>query len=163
MMSSPLDAVGPRCRRYALALGCLTLLFALRVAAQSVQHWAPVTWLPPFSQFQGSALPYWLLLGTQLLLLSLMIAVIFRVEGGRSLGHARVARTLRWVGGVYMAGSLGRIAVGLALPHAPAWFTAWIPAIFHVMLASFVLTLAAYTVAVHRAKNPARADPPEAA
>jgi hypothetical protein len=134
----------PRRRRYALLLGLLTFLFALRTAGQAIQRWAPVDWLPPFRDFQGSALPYWLLLAIQLLLLALMIAVTCDVEAGHRRRNPRASRILRWIGGLYMAGALGRIAVGLALPGAPAWFTTWIPAIFHVVLAAFVLTLAAY-------------------
>jgi hypothetical protein len=43
-----------------------------------------------------------------------------------------------------MGGSLARLAVGLVFDQAPAWFTAWIPGAFHVVLAAFVLTLASY-------------------
>ena len=55
-----------------------------------------------------------------------------------------MGRILAWIGGIYMAGSLARLAVGLAVTDAPPWFTAWISAVFHVVLAGFVLTLAAY-------------------
>jgi hypothetical protein len=41
-----------------------------------------------------------------------------------------------------MAGALGRIGIGLAVPAAPDWFRTWIPAAFHVVLAAFVLALA---------------------
>lgn len=51
---------------------------------------------------------------------------------------------LAWIGGVYMLGSLLRIVVGLVLPTAPAWFSTWIPALFHVVLAGFMLTLSYY-------------------
>jgi len=40
--------------------------------------------------------------------------------------------------------SVGRIVVGLSVPAAPAWFSTWIPAVFHVVLAAYVLTLAHY-------------------
>ncbi|MDB5802156.1 MAG: hypothetical protein JWL63_3095 [Rhodocyclales bacterium] len=45
-----------------------------------------------------------------------------------------------------MGGSIWRLVVGLAIPEASAWFSAWIPAVFHVLLASFVLTLAVYNL-----------------
>jgi uncharacterized membrane protein len=38
-----------------------------------------------------------------------------------------------------------RIVVGLALPDAPPWFRTWIPALFHLVLAGFVLVLALYS------------------
>ena len=137
-------AADARCRRFALALGGLTALFALRVAAQALQRWTPLDALPDFGSFQGSGLPYWLLLAVQLFILALMVSIAYDVAGCTRRRNQRAARVLGWVGAVYMAGSLGRIAIGLALPDAPPWFTAWIPAFFHVILAAFVLTLAAY-------------------
>jgi hypothetical protein len=54
-----------------------------------------------------------------------------------------------------MAGAMTRLAIGLALPNAPAWFTAWISGAFHVVLATFVLALARY----HWVSDPARGQP----
>ena len=61
--------------------------------------------------FQGSRLPYGLMLSFKLLIL-----------------------VVSWVG----------CAVGLAVPDAHAWFKAWIPAFFHVVLAAFVLVVSFY-------------------
>jgi hypothetical protein len=74
------------------------------------------------------------LLSSQVLILGVMIFCNLRPPKG--------GRALLWIGGLYMAGSLLRIAVGIALPSAPAWFSAWIPAAFHLVLAGYVLTLA---------------------
>jgi hypothetical protein len=90
--------------------------------------------LPPFDAFQGSNLPYPVLLGSQLLILGLMVFCNLRPPNG--------GRVLLWLGGLYMAGSLLRIAVGIAVPGASAWFSTWIPALFHVVLAGYVLALA---------------------
>jgi hypothetical protein len=65
---------------------------------------------------------------------------------------ARAATALRWCGGVYMAASLTRLAIGLGFPAAPPWFSAWISGAFHLVLAGFVLTLAAF----HRRASGAR-------
>ncbi|MEA3192186.1 MAG: hypothetical protein QOD26_519 [Betaproteobacteria bacterium] len=59
-----------------------------------------------------------------------------------NLRRPKGGRVLLWIGSLYMAGSLLRIAVGLAVPGVPAWFSAWIPALFHLVLASYVLALA---------------------
>ena len=128
----------------AVILAALSTLFALRALGQAVQRWVPQPFLPPFDAFQGSDLPYWLLLSSQLVILGLMIGVTSRVWWGVLKKSPRSARILGRAGGLYMAGSLARLAVGVAMPDAPAWFTAWIPALFHVVLAGFVLTLAAY-------------------
>jgi uncharacterized membrane protein required for colicin V production len=136
--------VDARCRRYAWILGVLTALFALRVAGQALQRWMPLDALPAFDGFKGSALPYWLLLAVQLFILVLMASITFDVAAGTRRRNRQSARVLGWLGGIYMASSLGHIAADLALAHPAPWFTAWIPAFFHVVLAGFVVTLAAY-------------------
>ena len=131
-------------RGYAFLLWGLTLLFALRVLGQALQRWLPQEFLPPFAAFQGSALPYWLLLSTQLLILAVMVSVSRRVQTGVLAPHKRSGTILTWAGAVYMAVALGRLALGLMMNEAPAWFHAWIPAIWHVVLAGFVLTIARF-------------------
>lgn len=125
------------------ALFAYTAAFSFRIVAQALQYWGPQHFLPPFSSFQGSNLPYWALLASQLLILAIMVRVSWRVQRG-ALITDRIGAALAWVGGIYLAGSLGRIVVGLGVPSAPEWYRAWIPAVFHVVLAGFVLTLAAY-------------------
>ena len=138
---------------HAVLLAVLTVLFLLRVAGQAIQHWLPQPWLPPFGAFQGSGLPYPVLLSAQLAILAVMLRVWWRVRRSALLPSARVGRTLAWFGGVYMAGSCLRIVVGLALPGAPHWFSAWIPALFHLVLAGFVLVTADYHL---RERKPGR-------
>lgn len=131
-------------RHYSTLLWLLTGLFAMRVAGQAIQRWLPQPFLPSFHAFQGSSLPYWGLLSAQLLILGAMMRTAWRIQMSKLAPSRRAGTVLSWIGGVYMAGSLGRIVVGLAVPGAPAWFSTWIPAMFHVVLAGFVLTLALY-------------------
>jgi hypothetical protein len=128
---------------YGIALAGLTLLFSLRVIGQALQLWAPQSYLPSFDRFQGSNLPYPVLLATQLVILALMVNTAYGVASGRATLGPGAARVLWWAGTVYFGGSIARIVVGAAYTQAPPWFTAWIPAFFHVVLAAFVLTLAA--------------------
>ena len=130
--------------RYALVLAILTTLFALRVLGQAVQRWWPVPGLPPFDEFQGSNLPYWILLPVQLALLAWMSAATYAIGRGKRQPSPKAARVLAWLGAVYMTGSVLRIVIGLGATDAAPWFTAWISAGFHVVLAAFVLTVAAY-------------------
>lgn len=118
-----------------------TVLFALRVAAQVVQRWAPVAWLPPAGAFQGSGLPYPLLLTAQLAILALMLRAGGRLAAGVLVPRVVLGRRLCACGVLYLTLSLARLAVGLAAPEAAAWFRAWIPGLFHLVLAGFVLTL----------------------
>ena len=115
-------------------LWVLTFFFSLRVAGQAIQYWMPRSYLPAFGAFQGSNLPYPVLLGSQIVILAAMVIC--------NLRRPRAHRALLWFGSFYMAGSLARIAVGLAVPDAPEWFSTWIPAVFHVVLAAYVLALA---------------------
>lgn len=131
--------------RFAALLWTLTSLFALRVLGQAVQHWRPQPYLPPFSAFQGSGLKYPVLLSAQIIILGLMIHASAQVGSGTQPAGRRKVRTLGWFGGVYLAGSIVRIVVGLALPDAPPWFRTWIPAFFHLVLAGFVLVFALYS------------------
>ena len=132
-----------------LLLWALTGLFAMRVAGQAVQRWMPLPFLPPAEAFQGSNLPYWLLLAAQLVVLAAMVYVSSRVQAGRLARSRRLGIALAWAGALYMAVALGRIAIGLGLPEAPAWFRTWIPAFFHVVLAGFVLA-----VSFHHLRKP---------
>jgi hypothetical protein len=127
-----------------LLLPLLIGLFSLRVLAQAIQYLAPQVWLPPFEQLQGSSLPYPLLLAAQLAILWLMFRLARRILAGRMKPERRPGVLLAILGGVYLTAALTRMAVGVALPTAAAWFRAWIPGAFHIVLAAFVLTLAAF-------------------
>jgi hypothetical protein len=131
-------------RAIVVLLWASTIAFALRVAAQATQFWIPQPFLPPFGEFQGSSLPYAILLGSQLAILAVMISTSIAMQTQRMRRSAAWARFLSWAGSIYMAGSLARIFIGLAVPAAPEWFRAWISAVFHVVLAVFVLAAASY-------------------
>jgi len=133
-----------RHHRYSALLAFLTFLFALRVLGQALQRWAPRPFLPDFGSFQGSGLPYWLLLSVQLFILAAMLWYALRVQRQKLARGTRAGVVLLWLGWIYMSGSIVRIVVGLAVPAAPGWFSAWIPATFHLVLAAYVLALAYY-------------------
>ena len=120
----------------------MTVLFAARVLGQAVQYWAPLPFLPAFDHFQGSGTPYGLLLAVQLVILGVMVRTAWQVHRQTLVRSARAARVLMWVGGIYLAGSVARIVVGMTVADAHAWFRTWIPAIFHLVLATYVLLVA---------------------
>jgi hypothetical protein len=126
------------------AAGCCIAfaLFALRVLAQAIQHFVPQSFLPPFDAFQGSRLPYPLLLSAQTVILAGMAVICRRVLTGSLKRRGRASAALSWMGSAYMAASVLRIAIGLAISAAPAWFRAWIPGVFHLVLATFFLSAA---------------------
>ena len=119
-------------------------LFAARVLGQAVQRLVPQPFLPPFDAFQGSRLPYALLLGAQVLILAAMALVSWRIQRRRLVPVPHIGSALRLLGIAYMLFALARIVIGWAAPGANEWFRTWIPAFFHVVLAAFVLTIAHY-------------------
>jgi hypothetical protein len=133
---------GAASKRHALLLVVLTALFVLRVGGQALQRWYPLHLLPPFDAWQGSNAPYPLLLSMQVLLVAVMFRVCWRTARGTNTPHRRLGVWLAACGVIYMAGSVLRIAIGLTVADAPAWFSAWISAVFHLVLAGFVLTVA---------------------
>ncbi|MDO9421009.1 MAG: hypothetical protein Q7T66_10130 [Herminiimonas sp.] len=130
--------------RYSNLLFLLASLFLIRVVGQAIQYWFPLEFLPAFGDFQGSSLPYALLLLIQLILLLFMYRVAWKLANRKFPPNRRVGRWLLVLGVIYMAGSIARITIGIAAADADAWFTSWIPAVFHVVLAAFVLTLAIF-------------------
>lgn len=122
-----------------------TALFGLRIAAQAIQYWVPQSWLPPFAAFQGSRLPYGLLLATQLAILAIMAAATGQLHHQQIVPRVFPNRFLRWFGILYLIGSLTRLGMGFFIANASPWFRSWIPAGFHVVLAVFVLALAGCT------------------
>ncbi len=129
---------------HGVLLWALTLLFAARVLGQAIQRWWPQSYLPTFDAFQGSGLAYPVLLSAQVIILALMVWAAGRVGAGTLSPSRAQLRLLTGFGGFYMAGSVLRIVIGLAVPLAPHWFKAWISAFFHLVLAGFVITLASY-------------------
>ncbi len=131
-------------RRPFLILAALACLFAMRVVAQAMQRWHALPFLPPFDAFQGSALPYELLLSAQIVILAVMARLAWQVRADKLQRRPSVGRALAIVGWIYFSVMLIRLCVGIAAPAAPGWFKAWIPGVFHLVLAAFVLALAAY-------------------
>jgi len=142
--SSARPRSGQARQRTAWLLAGLTLLFACRVAAQAIQRWIPQSILPPFAAFQGSSIPYALLLAVQILLLVLMTRLAWRVRTCVMGPHPTLAAWLRIAGAIYFGAMLLRLVIGLCVPYAPAWFSATIPAFFHLVLAAYILVLAGY-------------------
>lgn len=130
-----------------LVLWLLVAAFAGRVAGQLIQKVSPVGFLPDVAAFQGSRLPYWALLSTQIVILCAMVVVTARIQRGTLRPSARVGSILGRLGALYLGVSIVRIAIGLFVPQAPAWFSTWLPAIFHLVLAGWVLLVAVW----HRA------------
>ena len=131
-------------RHYAWAVSALTLAFAARVAGQALQKWAPVSFLPPFDDFQGSGLPYPALLGAQVMILAIAAAVIARMYSGKNLISPGLVVPVAVAGGLYFAVMAVRLVLGLSVLSHSGWFSTWIPTVFHLVLAGKLLLISAY-------------------
>ncbi|MDE2801746.1 MAG: hypothetical protein OXK21_02550 [Chloroflexota bacterium] len=122
----------------------LTLLFVLRVIAQAVQWVGPVSFLPPFDAWQGSGLPYPALLASQLAIVALLVWTMLVVRADAVQPAPWKHRACFVLGGVYFGVMAFRLAAGLTFLADAAWFSAPLPALFHVVLASFILLFGHY-------------------
>ncbi len=136
-ISPPLQRKQRPDRRILIILWVLTVLFALRVAAQPLALVVPV--LPEFRLWHGGAMPYPLLLVLQLAILLIMIRI--NLHAGRTgLPYwPRVAKGLTVFGAMYFIAMLGRLIIGQLFDATPSWFDRPLPSLFHLVLASWLL------------------------
>jgi hypothetical protein len=126
-------------RPYAIGLWLLLGLFALRVAAQPLSLVDRLGVLPTFESWHSAALPYGLLLSTQLAILVALATTAYRFTVGAVTPQRSRGALALTLGGMYFVGMLARLVLGLtALGHL-RWFASPLPTIFHLVLATWVL------------------------
>jgi hypothetical protein len=101
-------------------------------------------WLPAFSRWQGSSLPYPLLFAVQLVLIVGMAEVAWRVAARRASRNQHIGVVLTVVGLLYFAAMALRLLLGVMVLVDHAWFATVLPALFHLVLATFVMTWGVY-------------------
>jgi hypothetical protein len=131
-------------RRHAILLGVLLLAFVFRVAAQIVQAWRPVAWLPPFEAWHSGALPYPALVTAQVVIIAIALWCIATILRGGMRPDRRAGATLRALGWIYAAVMAARLVLGLTVLRQIRWFDSPLPSLFHLVLAAMVLTLASF-------------------
>lgn len=122
----------------------LSVLFALRVLAQLVQAVYEAPFLPPFEAWQGSGLPYPVLLGSQAVILALIVLALWKVRKGDIIPRPWQYLGCFALGGVYLSVMAFRLVAGLTFLAENEWFASSIPALFHVILASLILIFGHY-------------------
>lgn len=140
-------------RRYLPWMLALTVLFVLRVLAQAVQWAGPVPFLPSFDAWQGSALPYPVLFVSQVAIVALLVCVLLLVRADAVRPAAWKHNACFILGGVYFAVMAVRLIAGLTFLSDIEWYANALPALFHVVLASFILLFGHY---LYRARKSAR-------
>lgn len=140
----------------AAILVIFTVLFLVRVLAQLVQWATPSALLPPFEAWQGSGLPYPVLLAAQIAILAAMVWAIRRRHAGLRVFAPWLAGPALWFAVAYLLAMLARLAAGFTLLSDVAWFARSLPAYFHLVLACFLLAALAGD---RRAAGPSSAAP----
>ena len=116
-----------------------SMAFLLRVIGQAVQRWTSQPWLPPFDAWQGSGMPYDVLLVIHVAILVLQACVLTPMAQGRRMMGLRASRALIALGAGYFAVMALRLLVGLAIWTDTHWFTSWISIAFHLALATIIM------------------------
>ena len=130
--------------RHVVWLLVLAGLFVLRVLAQLIQAVQPVSFLPPFQAWHGAVLPYPALVASQLFIMLILAIVLFRVQSDAIIPSRWKYRVCFALGGIYFVFMAFRLVSGLTFLADDPWFSKQLPAFFHVVLASFILTLGHY-------------------
>ncbi len=120
------------------ALWCLLGLFALRVLGQLLVVAGVAPFLPPMDDWQSGLLPYPALLASQIVILGVFAAICVQFSRGRGyfVRPTKWLATPLWIiGWTYAAGMLVRYAL---------LRRDWIPVVFHLVLASFLLIIATH-------------------
>ena len=97
------------------------------MTGQAVQRWAPVSLLPAFDDWQGSGLPYPVLLAFQVGIVVLAVVVTIRMwRGSRLIGQRWIVPVLS-VGVVYFTVMFARLILGFTVLSDTTWFNRPIP------------------------------------
>ncbi len=135
-------------RWFAIGTAVLGIAFLCRVAGHLIQVISPVGFLPPAGSWQGSDLPYPVLLTSQIAILGLIGWVSTRMAAGRSVIPSRWGSPVIILGAIYFGAMEARLLLGLTTMAHVKWFAAPIPAIFHLVLASAAILTGAYARAL---------------
>lgn len=142
--TSTSDEVATARQRSAALMGLWLFLFCSRVAAQGVQLFADLPFLPPFEAWHSALLPYPVLVACQLVLIVVLASAWLRARSGRWVPSRVVGKRCLLLGSLYFSLMALRLVLGLTILGDVRWFTSHLPTLFHLVLASFVLTLARY-------------------
>ena len=131
-------------RGYATWLWWMLVLFCFRVLAQLIQSSVDLKFLPKFEAWHSGAIPYWLLLVFQILIIAVCAWTAWRFTAGKVSAKRSRGLILLCFGMVYFGAMTARLTLGLTLFPGHYWIDRPLPSFFHLVLASFVLITGHY-------------------
>jgi hypothetical protein len=120
------------------------LLFVVRVVVQWLQWVIGFDFFPHFDAWHSGALPYPWLLSSQILIIAVMAWAMWCIK------HECLSAQRRWglvwtgLGWVYFAVMVVRLVLSFTWAAKGSWWHAPIPSFFHLVLATFVITIGRY-------------------
>ena len=122
----------------------LLALFVFRVLAQLLQYNNDLPYLPGFEVWHSATIPYAWVLVSQLLIISVILAVIFKIHFKTYRRNKKRALILLGFGLIYFLFMTLRFVLSLTILPSHPWFGATLPAFFHMVLASIVIVIGLY-------------------
>lgn len=123
---------------YAKWLWLLASLFAFRVVAQLVALLFKPKFLPTFESWHGGVLPYPLLLTAQSLIFVWLAWTAWRFSKNNLHPRRTLGTIIIIFASLYFLVMLLRLLLGLTILNENRWFASYLPAFFHLVLASYL-------------------------
>lgn len=123
---------------YAKWLWLCSGLFALRVVAQAVALRFKSDFLPDFESWHGGVLSYPTLLIAQVLILTWLVWTARRFYNSDISPNRRLGLIILIVSSLYFIVMVLRLLLGLTIMSEHRWFASYLPAFFHLVLASYL-------------------------
>lgn len=119
-------------------------LFIVRVVAQPLSLIIDSPLLPRFDAWHGGVLPYPALLAAQVLIIVWFARTAWRFSRGEAVPRRGLGIFFLVFGTVYFLTMLARLVLGLTIYRESRWFTSYLPTVFHLVLASWLLVYGRY-------------------
>jgi len=126
-------------KAYSPWLQLLTGLFIFRVLVQLLVGMINVPFIPAFDQWHSGTMPYGLLLLFQIIIILILVRINKTFKQGIVHPNYKAGALLLSLGLLYMSAMVSRLILGLTIMSNHSWFTHYIPTLFHIVLASYLL------------------------
>lgn len=135
-------------------LACvLFLLFTGRCLAQLFQSFFNVSWLPGFNEFQSGAASYPILLLSQIIILILGWHINYCLVTKKQPLKFTSKKWFFLISVFYLLIMFLRLALGLTIFKQHFFFSALIPAAFHLILASWMMLVSRTSRELYASKS----------
>ena len=131
-------------KTHAQWLWLLLAIFVVRVIAQPLALILETPLLPRFESWHSGVLPYPALVVAQLLIIAWFARTSSRFGNGEVVPRRRRGVFFLFFGSVYFLTMFARLVLGLTVYRESRWFTSYIPTVFHLVLASWLLLYGHY-------------------